>query len=315
MIKVIIKKYVQSEVQTLKKIFSLAGIEQHYLSFIDISDSDASSLGKDLIFFAMGKESTRWLVKTLVSMGTLDKSLYVGNDIIDVKSRFIFYNISMNVVEMMTSKETKTFMWARVKSFASHYKSLPDFNDCIDQINGDDQPKKPEESLDKNEESNIATPEVKEPLVSGQDLILPDSGSRQDAKESDSDDSLAAAKSKAVLSDGIAEYVSEDTAQLSDPNNTALDKLSDVTHDLSLLLKSLSSMVNMSDPALEKSLSRYKKFILATPNGEISVYPTARIPPTDVGLSISFKDLILLLKFADTMGASKITFNKVKQEN
>lgn len=262
MITIILSKYSQDDIETIAKIFGYAKIDKHELSFVDVGNFD--SLPRDLIFFSIDKEATRSLVRRLISEGVLDKSTFVGNDMINKDSKFLFFNVSLSIVDIMTSQDNKDFMWDKVQKFVSSYREMVPFDDSIEAID-----------------------------------VAPSAASIAPVEE--------------PVSDGIAEYVAEDVKELPSVDGaTDLDKLPDVTHNFPLLLQSLTSMVNMSDPGLEKSLAKYQKFILTTPSGEVSVYPTSRIPKEDTGCFISFKDLILLLRFAESMDTHKITFQKIQ---
>jgi len=83
-----------------------------------------------------------------------------------------------------------------------------------------------------------------------------------------------------------------------------------VTYNVGEILQSLYDRVNITDPGLTKTLSKYEKFVLHTTTGELSVYPTSRIPADEEGFFISLKDLIVLLKFSVIINTECITLSK-----
>lgn len=86
---------------------------------------------------------------------------------------------------------------------------------------------------------------------------------------------------------------------------------SDVTFNREELLQSLFEQISLTDPALEKGLSKYGVLTLDTSSGDLMVYPTSRIPESLDGHGVSFKSLIVVLKLASVLGSSSISFSKI----
>jgi len=76
------------------------------------------------------------------------------------------------------------------------------------------------------------------------------------------------------------------------------------------VLNLLFDKVNLSDPGLMKSLSKYDRFILNTSSGDLVVYPTNRIPDKEDEFFITLKDLVVLLKFSDILDVETIRLDK-----
>ena len=83
----------------------------------------------------------------------------------------------------------------------------------------------------------------------------------------------------------------------------------ETTYNIVEMLDKLYEHVSVTDPSLGKMLSKYEKFTLHTSSGELDVYPTTRIPE-DNRNSITFKDLVMLLKYFSIMGAEQVTLKK-----
>ena len=85
-------------------------------------------------------------------------------------------------------------------------------------------------------------------------------------------------------------------------------KDSSVTIDVPALIAKISEAIDLSDASLGKSLSLSSKIELLTPSGNLTIYPTNRIPSANEGASMSFKDSLAILRLADAVSATKITF-------
>ena len=91
-----------------------------------------------------------------------------------------------------------------------------------------------------------------------------------------------------------------------DVNDAIEDKT--VTIDVPILMTRISEAIDLSDSSLGKSLSLSSKIEFVTPTGMLTVYPTNRIPSANEGASMSFKDSLAILRLADAVSATKITF-------
>jgi len=96
------------------------------------------------------------------------------------------------------------------------------------------------------------------------------------------------------------------------PINT---ELGDIPIDVNECLNALYEHVNLADNGLGKSLSKYEKFTLSTGSGDLTVYPTNRVPEADEGLKITFKDLVTVLKVSVHLNAGTITFGEKNGTN
>lgn len=88
------------------------------------------------------------------------------------------------------------------------------------------------------------------------------------------------------------------------------------TVDVSDLLLKLAENLDLSDPALGKSLTSSNKIEFETEDLKICIYPNNRIPKKDVldnSLNLSFKDMLAILKLTSVFDAKKISFFKVKE--
>jgi hypothetical protein len=98
----------------------------------------------------------------------------------------------------------------------------------------------------------------------------------------------------------------KETAVQPDAKDAAKEKT--VTIDVPVLMARISEAIDLSDASLGKSLSLSSKIEFVTPTGMLTVYPTNRIPSANEGASMSFKDSLALLRLADAVSATKITF-------
>lgn len=253
MLNVIGYDFNQVDKDTIKMIFGLAKLEEHELRIIDSKHEDVD-VGALSALFVIGKTAIRTMVRELVKSGKLGKSTFVGNDMYNKESQFLFMNVGVNVSEVMTSQENKDFMWSKVQQAAKYYREIFPFNDSLAAL---------DEAIASDEEVALEVEEV--PV---QQAPIP----------------------------------SEDAQ--------AVDMATEITYDVEELLNALCEMVSLTDPGLTKTLAKYEKFKLTTSGGELSVYPTTRIPENEEGFFISFKDLIVLLKFASIIDTSSITIEK-----
>lgn len=243
MLNIIGHDFSQVDKDTIKMIFGLAKIEEHELRIIDLKHEDIDVNSMNAIF-AVGKTAIRLLVRSLVKSGKLGKSTFVGNDMYNREAGFLFINVAIDIATVMTSQESKDFLWSKIQLVSNYYKEMIPFDDNL-------------EALDVI-------------IAEGEDALLI-KGSLPD-----------------IVDSGVV----------------------DITYDTQELMDALYEMVNLSDPGLTKSLSKYEKFDLNTSAGVLSVYPTTRTPTNEEGFFLSFKDLILLLKFATVIDTDKITIEK-----
>lgn len=253
MLNVIGHDFSQVDKDTIKMIFGLAKLEEHELRIIDSKYEDVDVGGLSALF-VIGKTSIRTIVRELVKSGKLGKSTFVGNDMYNKESQFLFMNVGVNVTEVMTSQENKDFMWNKVQQAVEYYREIFPFDDSLDAI---------DEAIANHEEIAL---EAEVPV--------------------------------------ITEVVTEEAAPVT------VRSESEITYNVEELLNALCEMVSLTDPGLTKTLAKYEKFKLITSGGELSVYPTTRIPENEEGFFISFKDLIVLLKFASIIDTSSITIEK-----
>lgn len=107
------------------------------------------------------------------------------------------------------------------------------------------------------------------------------------------------------------EVASEPTPVVSTPAKAVSapvsSELGDIDIDVKECLNALFEHVNLTDQGLGKSLSKYEKFTLHTPSGELHVYPTNRIPESDQGFKVTFKDLVSILRAGIQLNAGTVT--------
>jgi len=218
----------------INMIFSHLPIADGCISFHDLKHEDLNIENMNAIF-AIGKVSIRMVARSLIKAGKIGQSTFVGNDIYNKKSKFLFMNASVSISEIMTSQENKEFIWDKVKTVVEYY------NDIFLDIEDSDGLK------------------VKD---------------QEDIKVKDIEDI------------GTSKYNSAE------------------------MLNLLFDKINLSDPGLMKSLSKYDKFILNTSSGDLVVYPTNRIPDKEEEFFITLKDLIVLLKFSDILDVETIMLSR-----
>ena len=252
MLNVIGHDFSQVDKDAIKMIFGLAKLEEHEFKIIDSKYEDVNVEVLDAIF-AIGKTSIRNIVRQLVKSGKLGKSTFVGNDMYNKESKFLFMNVGVNMSEVMTSQENKDFMWNKVQQAVEYYREIFPFDDSLGKLD--------------------------EAIAEGEEIAL-------EAEEP-------------------AAEIIEIPAVVEIVNNE-----SEITYDVDELLNALCEKVSLTDPGLTKTLAKYEKFKLITSGGELSVYPTTRVPDDEEGFFVSFKDLIVLLKFASIINTSSITIEK-----
>jgi len=237
MLNIIGYEFNQLDKDTIKMIFKHAGMDEKELHLIDLKHEDPDLDSIDATF-AVGKVAIRMVVRGLVKSGKIGQSAFVGNDMYNKESKFLFINVGVNISEIMTSQENKDFVWEKVQSMVKYYKDIFPYKQIA--------------------ELDTA---IVEQDIDNQDVPI---------------------------------VTSDDNA----------------TYSVSEILQSLYDRVNIADPGLTKSLSKYEKFILRTTTGELSVYPTNRIPVDEEGFFISLKDLVVLLKFSVIINTECITLSK-----
>jgi len=242
MLNIIGYEFNQLDKDTIKMIFSHAGMDKEEIHVVDFKHEEPDLDTMDAIF-AVGKVAIRMVVRSLVKSGKIGSSTFVGNDMYNKEAGFLFINVGVNISEIMTSQENKDFVWEKVQSTVKYYREIFPFKEIND------------------------TDEI--------------------------------AKLDAAL-------VEEDI----DNQDVPITVGDNVTYSVGEILQSLYDRVNITDPGLTKTLSKYEKFILHTTTGDLSVYPTTRIPVDEEGFFISLKDLVILLKFSTIINTEFITLSK-----
>lgn len=76
------------------------------------------------------------------------------------------------------------------------------------------------------------------------------------------------------------------------------------------ILDKLAENINLNDPGLLKSFNKYERIILNTSSGVLNVLPTNRAADLDDEMTVTIKDLVVLLKLSETLGVNTFTFEK-----
>ena len=115
--------------------------------------------------------------------------------------------------------------------------------------------------------------------------------------------------SEPIIAEEVISNVSIDNTE-----NDTEEKISII--EVSSLLSKLAENLDLSDPALGKSLASSNKIEFETEDLKICIYPNNRIPKKDSNdnsLNLSFKDMLAILKLTSVFDAKKISFFKVKE--
>ena len=238
----------------IKKIFSYTPLSKNKQMIIDLKYVDFEIDDYNTIF-AIGKVATRLIVRELVKGGKISQSVFVGNDLYNQDAGFMFVNVGLEVVDIMTSQENKDFMWDKVSNAVDLYLK----------INPDD-------------------------ITAGENEVV---------------------KETIVIDSAVVDDAWPDTGLPKSNAPAVIQPIGDnVTYQVGDILDKLYEHVSLSDPSLGKMLSKYEKFTLHTTSGDLNIYPTTRMPDSDEDPSITFKDLVVLLKYFTIMNAEHVTLKK-----
>lgn len=101
----------------------------------------------------------------------------------------------------------------------------------------------------------------------------------------------------------------EDEEVIEQEESLPIETVTVTTFSCQEVVEKLSEQILLNDASLTKSLSKYEKIKLNTANGILYVYPTNRISEDDE-MSVTLKDLLVLLKISETLGVNSFSFEK-----
>jgi hypothetical protein len=143
---------------SLKKILGHAGISEERLCFVDTAYEDLN-VGRGKCFLGVGKQAVRLLARALIEEGCFKTTDFFGNDLLDVNSGFFFYNVGLEVTEIMASQENKDVIWDKAQQIAKYYLDWYPFDDPLPEF-------KPEPKLEPEPEIKVEAPVQPEVVTS-----------------------------------------------------------------------------------------------------------------------------------------------------
>lgn len=259
-------------------IFMTAGFQKHEIKIIDIDISDFEEVGPNKCLIVLGKRSINEATKYFLKNGLINTSTFFGSSLVDHNALFFYFGINETISELLAAnQEVKDTVWSTILQARELYSSWFPFNDPLD-FGG-------EIKEVKNEVS-----EIKNDI----DLQIADGGQEEE------DNSLFVIKEDSDTESGMP----EDNVVYCNPEVS--------NHGINVMevLDKLIEKINLVDPGLGKSLTKYDKIELDCNGSTFNVFPTNRMPKTEAGeVNVTFKDLVVLLKVALTLDCKTISFD------
>lgn len=263
----------------LKMILGHAGIRDYEIRFVDLNHEDPD-VEKRKCILCTGR-SLKAVSSAIKETGAYTFAQLLG-DVIDPDNNFMLFNIGIDVIQMISgSSEDKAFTWSKIQQVAQYYRQMVPFNDPLPEIESNPKVESPvQDVVPEQQDTPIST-------VSSEKTHLSTIGNTEEPQETAKEESTTEAKEVST---------SEVVGNTGEININVME-----------CLNALYEHVNLVDPGLGNSLSKYQKFTLHTSGGDMNVYPTNRLGKDD-GFKITFKDLMLVLKASIQMNAGSITF-------
>lgn len=114
------KKVSSEDRSRLMKIFGLLEFKESEIRIIDIEHEDVDCTNQDTII-TLERETYKAVVRWFTSKGIYSSAQLLGSHIKDPSCKFLWYNFSHNVTEIMTDDAVKNRVWADLISFRNSY--------------------------------------------------------------------------------------------------------------------------------------------------------------------------------------------------